>query len=96
MKKLLKILPLTLYSTLVVLFVALTDSDIQYDSNAIHVFLLIVLAAPLITIGQIYAILNIPASLPWTIPLFFLLDLLILYVRKGYLKILFKKLLRLE
>ncbi len=93
MKKLLKNFPLTIYAVLVILFVVSTEKNIQYDSHVIHVFFLIVLSLPLIAVGQIYALLGIKVSLAWVIPLFLILDLLLLSIRKGHLKKLCKKLI---
>ena len=94
MRRFLKIFPLTTYATCVVLFIFSLDDGIQYDSNVITVFVEMVFVAPLIAIGQIYALLNIKASLPWVVPIFLLLDFLVLSIRKGHIKNFIKKLLK--
>ena len=91
MKIFLKKFPLTVYAVMVLLFIYFTDENIQYDSNFIHVALLMILSLPLIAIGQIYTFLKINVSLPWVIPLFLLLDLLLLSLRTGSLKNFLKK-----
>ena len=85
MKGFLKKFPLMSYSVTVVLMAFFLMKDVPYDSNILVTlvnFLIIFLGLPLIGIGQIYTLLGIKASLPWVIPIFFLLDLLILYLRK--------------
>ena len=85
MKKFLKLFPVTTYSVFVVLLALILMKDIQYDSNIFQTllnFLIVFLGLPLIGIGQIYRFLGIKTSLPWVIPICFLLDLIILYIRK--------------
>ncbi len=96
MKKLLKNFPLTIYAVLVILFVVSTDKNIQYDSHVIHVFFLIVLPLPLTAINQILVLFDVKNLLLFQIfPIFvsLILDLLLLSIRKGHLKKLFKKLI---
>lgn len=94
MKFFLKQFPLTIYATTVLLIALSFGQDVQYDSGeliVVPIVLIMLLSLPLLAIGQIYTLLGIEVSLAWVIPIFFLLDLLLLSIRKGYIKTVIKK-----
>lgn len=83
MKNLIKKFPLTSYSVIIVVMIFIFVDDVNRDEilPIDPVFWILILALPLIGVGQIYKLLGIKLSLPFVIPLFFLLDLVLLYIR---------------
>lgn len=96
MKEFLKKFPLTIYSVIVLLIAFNVDRDVQYDSGELMVLVILAilfLSLPILAVGQIYTLLNIQVSLLWVIPIFFLLDLLIICLRNGSLKNIFTRMI---
>jgi len=96
MKNFIKKFPLTIYSVIIVLTIFLFVDDSNRDEilPIDPVFWVMILALPLIAIGQIYNLLEIKLSLPFVIPIFFLFDLALIYLRTKLipkLKLSFKK-----
>jgi hypothetical protein len=96
MKKIFKKFPLTVYAIFVVLFFLFVPENAQYDSGNLFVlismFILPILALPLIGIMQIYRLFNISiifgitVELYFCIPLTLIVDFTILFIRASLLK----------
>ena len=93
MKSFLKKFPLTSYATAVVFIIFFLIEDKPRDEilPIDPLFWIIILTLPLIAVGQIYALLGLEVSLPFSILFLFLLDLLLLSLRTGSIKNFFKK-----